>query len=154
MNDPGHRRAGRAGASAGVTLYFIDIFACTLFCLSLALVGARFSREHAIEIELPTAAESRSVNARRAMGAVTPIAVTLRASQGRTEMFWEDEPITQAGLRERLAAAQPEELLFRLEASEFTQAVALAQDAGVRDIQIAYETPRANTHERGEEQAP
>ena len=74
------------GRLGGVGLYFIDIFACTLFCLSLALVGARFSRETAIEIELPEA--SRASNAGRVVGAPTPVAVTLRSAEGRTQIFW------------------------------------------------------------------
>ena len=36
----------------GSGLYFIDVLACLLFCLALALVGARFGNEHSVEIEV------------------------------------------------------------------------------------------------------
>jgi biopolymer transport protein ExbD len=130
--------AAAPGRLGGVGLYFIDIFACTLFCLSLALVGARFSREIAIEIELPELARAGSD-----IGAASPLAVTLRSVEGETEIFWEDERVTFSELRTRLAAASPHALLFRMEASEFTRAVDLAHSAGVRDIQIAYEAPQS-----------
>jgi biopolymer transport protein ExbD len=131
------------GGLGGVGLYFIDIFACTLFCLALALVGARFSREQTIEVELPRA-ESEGVS----VGEVDAIAITLRSENGDTQLYWEDEPVTLAELSARVEQEPPAALLFRLETSEFTQAVAAAHAAGVADIQLAYErgAPRS---ERG-----
>ena len=42
----------------GYGLYFIDVLACLLFCITLALVGARFGREQSVELELPRIEQS------------------------------------------------------------------------------------------------
>ena len=37
----------------GYGLYFIDVLACLLFCITLALIGARFGQERTVAVDLP-----------------------------------------------------------------------------------------------------
>ena len=142
------RRAGsraRPGATAGVGLYFIDIFACTLFCLSTrprrcALLARALDRDRAAPRPKPKRGRATP---RRATAGHEPIAVTLRTSEQRHR-----DLLGRGGRDARTASAirasprpSPRSSLFRLEASEFTRAVGLAHEAGVRNIQIAYEAP-------------
>ena len=65
-------------APLGSGLYFIDVLACLLFCLTLALVGARFGREQTLEVELP-----RVDAATPAPAALTGRRIAIREQAGR-----------------------------------------------------------------------
>ena len=45
--------SAQSSSLLGYGLYFIDVLACLLFCVTLALVGARFGQEHTVELALP-----------------------------------------------------------------------------------------------------
>ena len=45
--------SAQSSSLLGYGLYFIDVLACLLFCITLALVGARFGREQTVAVELP-----------------------------------------------------------------------------------------------------
>ena len=47
----------KAASPMALGLYFIDVLACLLFCLTLALVGANFRRETTVPIDLPRLSE-------------------------------------------------------------------------------------------------
>ncbi len=115
-------------------LYFIDVLACLLFCLTLALVGARFARDHAVEIELPTAPAAGDPGA--ALDAET---ITVRSTASGPEFFLADEPLSLAELETRLRRAPPTAVLIRAERSALSLAISAAHGAGVHDIQLAYE---------------
>lgn len=116
--------------SGGLGLYFIDIFSCVLFCLTLALVGARFGRETTLPITLPQVEK-----ADRGIGDLPETTLTLREG----EIYWQDEAVEESELEARLVAEAPPAVVLRMEASVFTRALAAARAAGVSDIRVAYE---------------
>lgn len=125
----------------GSGLYFIDVLACLLFCLTLALVGARFGTEHTVEVELPEIAEGA------APGAVSDgLEIALRVREGTTELFLDGERVSFSELEANLRAAPPPGVVVRSEESELARVVAIAHAAGVMDIELAYEA----TTNRGE----
>ena len=115
-------------------LYFIDILACLLFCLTMALVGARFASDHAVEIELPTAPAASDAGA--SLDAET---ITIRRGAGGVEFWLADESLSLAELETRLQHAPPLAVLIRAERSPLSEAITAAHGAGVHDIQLAYE---------------
>ncbi len=115
-------------------LYFIDVLACLLFCLTLALVGARFARDHAVEIELPTAPVAGDPGA--SLDAET---ITVRSGATGPEFFLAEEPVSLDELEARLRHAPPAAVLIRAERSALSLAISAAHGAGVHDIQLAYE---------------
>ena len=115
-------------------LYFIDVLACLLFCLTLALVGARFARDHAVEIELPTAPAPQDTGA--ALEAET---ITIRSAAGGPEFFLGEEAVSLSELATRLRVAPPPAVLIRAESSALSEVISAAHGAGVHDIQLAYE---------------
>jgi len=119
----------------GYGLYFIDVLACLLFCLTLALAGARFGRERTVEVELPeleTAAGAPGAN-------VVAPTVALRREGGAWALYWDEERVSAEALRARLRASPPPKLVVRAEASRLTEVIGAAHAAGVRDIELAYE---------------
>ncbi len=115
-------------------LYFIDVLACLLFCLTLALVGARFQRDHAVEIELPSAPTQDDTGA--GLDAET---ITIRTAGAGPEFFLGDEALTLGELASRLQEAPPPAVLIRAESSALSDVISAAHGAGVHDIQLAYE---------------
>ncbi len=127
--------AGRAPLGAG--LYFIDVLACLLFCLVLALVGARFGQEHSVELDLPELARAPEGGA-----SLTERQITLRERDGRVEVWLDDEPLSLEELALRLEAETPPSVVVRSETSLLSRVVGIAHDAGVRQIELTYEVAR------------
>jgi hypothetical protein len=115
-------------------LYFIDVLACLLFCLTLALVGARFSREVTLPVDLPRLPESAAAGS-----ALDALEIAVRVAPAGPELFYEGERVGFAELEARLAAAPPAAVVVRAEASALTRVIGAVHAAGVRDIQLAYE---------------
>jgi biopolymer transport protein ExbD len=128
----------------GLGLYFIDVLACLLFCITLALVGARFGRETTVPVELPR------IDAPESAGAgLEGTDVVVRNRDGVTEFFLGDEPVDFATLEARLRAAPPLSIVVRAEASAVARVIGAAHAAGVHDIQLAYEAEGAGRGARG-----
>jgi len=126
---------GAPATPLGYGLYFIDVLACLLFCITLALAGARFGHEDSVAIELP------ELGRPGAPGAVVDAAsIAVRGQGDRLELFYRDEPIGLEALERELRRDTPPAVVVRAEASGLSRVIALAHAAGVRDIQIAYET--------------
>ena len=126
-----------AQASMGVGLYFIDVFACTLFCLTLALVGARFGHEVTVPVDLPR------MDASAASGSdLSGPSIALRLREGEIELFFEDDPVSFEELTQRLRDAPPPSVVVRSEESMLARVIGAAHAAGVHDIRLAYETAR------------
>ncbi len=122
----------------GSGIYFIDVLACLLFCLVLALVGARFGREQSVTIDLP------GLEPHRESGAdLNGPSLQVRTRDGRTEILLEDEALGLDELGERLRAAPPPALVVRAEDSDLARVIAIAHAAGVHDIELAYEVRSA-----------
>lgn len=127
-----------ASPPLGSGLYFIDVLACLLFCIVLALVGARFGHEQTVPIDLPRADPGDGP------GAETPgpsIAVR-SAADGASEILWDGERVTLEEVEARLQSRSPAAVTVRSEASPLARVIALAHGAGVRDIRLAYEARR------------
>jgi biopolymer transport protein ExbD len=123
-----------AGPSpTGLGIYFVDVLACLLFCLSLALVGARFGREHTVPVELPRAGPNGAPGPE-----LTGSSLTLREHDGELEVFLDEERIPLEELEARLRAAPPAALVIRSQPSPLARAIGMAHAAGVHDIQLAY----------------
>ena len=125
----------------GVGLYFIDVFACVLFCLALALVGARFGRERTVVIEAPSPAREAA-----GASALTATSIAIRPGEDGTPSIWlEEEAIGVDELQERLREAAPPGIVVRSEESLLARVIAIAHASGVAEIELAYETrpPRA-----------
>lgn len=127
----------------GVGLYFIDVLACLLFCITLALAGARFGHELSVEVDLPKAPSPQ-----RSGAEVVAPAISIRSVQGTSRIYLEDEPLTLAALQERLRADPPPSVVVRSENSMLARVIAAAHAAGVRDIQLAYEATSPRAEER------
>ncbi len=117
-------------------LYFIDVIACLLFSLTLALVGARFSREHSIEIELPQAPAS-DTEAGSALGAEV---VTIGDGPSGLVLYLGEEALDFSALEARFRADPPVAVLIRAEPTALSRVITIAHAAGVPDIQLGYES--------------
>ncbi len=130
--------AGRAPLGAG--LYFIDVLACLLFCLVLALVGARFGHEHSVELDLPELASAQKGGA-----SLTERQIALRERDGRVEVWLDGEPLSLEELALRLETETPPAVVVRSETSLLSRVVGIAHDAGVRQIELTYDVdPKAD----------
>lgn len=129
--------SGSANAGLGRGLYFVDVLACLLFCLTLALVGARFDRERVVEVDLPELRHGGTPGADLVVARLT-----LRGSGEDLAILLDDEPISEAELRARWAELPPPAIVVRAEDSALGRVVALAHEAGVAEIQLAYELRR------------
>lgn len=136
--------ARRAPLSAG--LYFIDVLACLLFCLVLALVGARFGHETSVALDLPELASTPETGA-----SLTGREIALRERDGRVELWLDGEATSLEELAVRLREETPPSVVVRSETSLLSRVVGIAHDAGVREIELAYEAGRAPGHEGTEE---
>ncbi len=123
-----------SGSPLSFGLYFIDVLACLLFCIPLALVGARFGRERIVELELPEL--PRDAHAGSDLSGPT---ISVRNVGDRVEVYLDGEAVTLDVLEVRLRAAPPSSVVLRSEASPLSGVIAIAHAAGVRDIRLAYE---------------
>ena len=126
-----------APSPLGLGLYFIDVLACLLFCLTLALVGARFGREVSVPLDLPQLPRSAAAGSD-----ISGAAIVVRSADGGLELFYEDESVSFQQLEARLTAAPPPSVVVRSEASAVARVIGAAHAAGVRDIRLAYEVAR------------
>ena len=122
----------------GYGLYFIDVLACLLFCLTLVLVGARFSSETTVPVDLPELAGVGGSEAPPEM-----LAVTIREEAGTTRFYLGDRALSLPDLADALRRDAPEALQIRSEETALARVIGLAHASGVRDIELAYETRRA-----------
>ena len=123
-----------APSPLGLGLYFIDVLACLLFCLTLALVGARFGREVSVPLDLPRLPRSPAAGSE-----LSGAAIAVRSGAGGLEFFYEDERVSFEELEARLSAAPPPAVVVRSEESAVARVIGVAHAAGVRDIRLAYE---------------
>jgi biopolymer transport protein ExbD len=121
----------------GYGMYFIDVLACLLFCITLALVGARFGREHTVAVDLPEIAKSDGRG-----GDVTGPSIVVRSTPDGVEILLDGVPVTLAALAAQLEGAPPPSVVVRSEESTLSQVIAVAHGAGVHDIRLAYEVAR------------
>ncbi len=125
---------GGSTSLLGYGVYFIDVLACTLFCLALALVGARFGREQTVDVDLPQMAESR-----RAGADLAGRTISVRQAGGRLQVFLDGEPVSVVELEARLRASAPPSVVLRMERSPLSDVAAAAHAAGVHEIRLAYD---------------
>lgn len=129
--------AAKEASPMALGLYFIDVLACLLFCLTLALVGANFRRETTVSLELPRMPEGVAPGPE-----LSGVAITLRDGDAGPELSWDGELVTVEELGERLSSAPPPSVVLRAETSLLTEVIGLAHAAGVHDIQLAYARAR------------
>ena len=119
----------------GSGLYFIDVLACLLFCLALALVSARFGTEHSVEIEVPTGM------APEASGSdLSGWQVRVEGEGAGARVFLDGEELALTDLEERLRSTPPPSIVLYSDASALARLIASAHAAGVHDVELAYET--------------
>lgn len=126
--------SAQSSSLLGYGLYFIDVLACLLFCVTLALVGARFGREQTVTLELPELPQASGSGA-----GLTGSTITLRAEGADLEIFLDDELVDFDSLAARLEQTRLPSVVVRAEASSLTRVIGIAHAAGVHDIQLAYE---------------
>jgi biopolymer transport protein ExbD len=124
-----------ARAPLGAWVYFIDVLACLLFCLVLALVGARFGREHSVALDLPELASSSQGGP-----SLTEREISLREGPEGAQVWLDGEPLALEELERRLRAELPPAVVVRSEATLLSRVVGIAHAAGVREIELAYES--------------
>ena len=118
----------------GYGLYFIDVLACVLFCLALALVAARFGREQTVAVDLPEMAASE-----RAGTDLSGSSITVRGAGDAVSIELDGERVSLAELDAQLRATRPLSVVLRSEASPLSEVVAIAHGAGVHEIRLAYD---------------
>ena len=118
----------------GSGLYFIDVLACLLFCLALALVGARFGTERSVEIEVPSGGDAAAPGA-----ALNGWEIRVEGQGETTRVFLEGEPIPVEALEARLRDTPPPSIVLYSDASALARLIASAHAAGVHDVELAYE---------------
>jgi biopolymer transport protein ExbD len=136
--------SAQSSSLLGYGLYFIDVLACLLFCVTLALVGARFGLEQTVAVELPELERTAGAGAE-----LTGATITLRAEGDALEIFLDDERVDFAELSTRLERAPLPSVVVRSEASSLTRVIGIAHAAGVHDIQLAYESVTPGAAARG-----
>jgi len=133
----------RSSSLLGYGLYFIDVLACLLFSITLALLGARFGHEVTVPVDLP-----RTESPAGAGTDVTAPTIALRAEGADLRIYLGDEPVTLEELAQRLEASPPPSVVVRSEDSLLSSVIAAAHAAGVPDIQLAYELVRRGGESR------
>jgi len=124
-----------ARSPIGFGLYFIDVLACLLFAITLTLVGARFSHETTVPVNLPDLAGAAGL-----AGEPEAVLLTIRREGGRTHYYLEDRSISFEALGALLGSEPPEALRIRAEETALARVIGLAHASGVHDIELAYET--------------
>jgi hypothetical protein len=130
--------SAQSSSLLGYGLYFIDVLACLLFCVTLALVGARFSRERTVDLALPEIPRTAGTGSD-----LTGTTIALRTDGDALELSIDGEVVGWEELAERLAAAPLPSVIVRSEASPLTRVIAIAHSAGVRDIRLTYAAAQA-----------
>ena len=126
-----------AKAPLGFGLYFIDVLACMLFSITLALATARFDSVQNVAVQLPTIEDSEHVEGGAPqLGAQW---ITLRREGEGVQLYLGEDPVTLAALSARLEAAPPPAVILRSETSLLAELIGVAHAAGVADVQVAYE---------------
>ena len=92
--------SAQSSSLLGYGLYFIDVLACLLFCVTLALVGARFGQEHTVELALPEL--ERSAGTGSDLSGTT---IALRTVDDEFELTLDGEVVSWEELALRLEAA-------------------------------------------------
>jgi biopolymer transport protein ExbD len=118
----------------GFGLYFIDVLACLLFCITLTLVGARFSRETTVPVDLPELAGAGLA------GAPEALSVTIQGEGDAARYYLEERPLSLDALGDALRAEPPAALRIRAEETALARVIGLAHASGIHDIELAYET--------------
>ena len=126
--------SAQSSSLLGYGLYFIDVLACLLFCITLALVGARFGHELTVPVDLPRLEKGE----RTGTGLDGP-SIAVRSESGELRFYLEGKNVTLEELEARLRAAPPPSVTIRSEESALSRVIAIAHAAGVTDIQLAYE---------------
>jgi hypothetical protein len=127
----------------GYSLYFIDVLACLLFCITLALAGARFGHEDSVAIELPDLDRSGATGS-----ALDAPSISVKGEGEGLELFYRGERIVMGALERELQRDPPLSIVVRAEATGLSRVIALAHAAGVADIRIAYEISLESGEER------
>lgn len=128
-------------APLGFGLYFIDVLACMLFSITLALTSARFDEQELVSVQLPSIERTQaSLDAAPELAAQS---ITLRREDESMRIYLGDEPVSLDALTARLQAAPPPAVVLRSEQSLLAQVIAAAHGAGVHDVQVAYEVTPA-----------
>ena len=122
-----------APSPVGFGLYFIDVLACLLFCLTMALVGARFGREQTVDVDLP-----RIERSDRSGPDLSSRTISLRSEGDQLEVFLGEARVSLEELEARLRSEPPPSVVVRAEESSLARVIAIAHGAGVHDIQLAY----------------
>jgi len=136
--------SAQSSSLLGYGLYFIDVLACLLFCVTLALVGARFGHEHTVALALPELERSAGTGSD-----LTGTTIALRTDGDALELTLDGEVVSWEELALRLEQAPVPSVVVRTEASALTRAIAIAHTAGVHDIQLAYAIAASTgNHER------
>jgi hypothetical protein len=125
--------SAQSSSLLGYGLYFIDVLACLLFCVTLALVGARFGQEHTVELALPELEASAGTGSD-----LTGTTIALRTEGDEFELTLDGEVVSWEELALRLEEAPVPSVVVRAEASSLTRVIGIAHAAGVHDIQLAY----------------
>jgi len=125
--------SAQSSSLLGYGLYFIDVLACLLFCVTLALVGARFGQEHTVDLDLPELERSAGSGSD-----LTGTTIALRTVGDEFELTLDGEVVSWEELSLRLEGAPVPSVVVRAEASSLTRVIAIAHSAGVHDIQLAY----------------
>ena len=129
--------SAQSSSLLGYGLYFIDVLACLLFCVTLALVGARFGQEHTVELALPELERTLGTGSD-----LTGTTIALRTDGDALELTLDGERVSWDELASRLEGAPVPSVVVRAEASSLTRVIAIAHSAGVHDIQLAYSIAR------------
>jgi biopolymer transport protein ExbD len=127
------------GSPVGYGLYFIDVLASLIFCLVLILVGARFSSETTVPVDLPEIGAATG-----AATAPDALSVTIREEAGATRFYLEDRPVSLEALGAALRDRAPGAIRIRSEATALARVIGVAHESGVRDVELAYEIERGS----------
>ena len=119
----------------GFGLSFIDVLACLLFCLTLALVGARFGHEVTVPVELPRASAADTGGSD-----LVSVPIVLRTRDGEVELYYADERVGFDELSEKLSGTPPLSVVVRSEESALARLIGIVHAAGIPDIRLAYES--------------
>ncbi len=129
--------ASDTGAHLGHALYFIDVLACLLFALALAVSVARFDSDFALDVSLPEAPSGDATGA-----GLTGLVVTVEGTGLDARIRVGEQPVALDTLEAHLRELAPPELVVRSEASALARVVGLAHAAGVGEIRLAYQPER------------
>ena len=138
--------SAQSSSLLGYGLYFIDVLACLLFAITLALVGARFGHEVSVPVDLPRA--ERSSGAGSGLSGPSIVLRSEAGVAGAAAIYLDDERLTLDERAARLRAAPPPSVVVRSQETLLSSVIGVAHAAGVSDIQLAYELVRTGGENR------